>query len=148
MASPEKFGVDLGKLLQFLPESLVGRNAMAGEGLLGGGLEEELPDLSGLEAGGEIEEGAMAFTPSATAVGLAAADEALDEGGAEEIAGNAQGTKEPITSLTQREGRGAAEKEYLGQLLGQDSRRVGPRQEKESAFRIEISSSPGKTGIY
>lgn len=89
MATAEEFAVDLGKLLQLIPKGLVGRNSVAGLSLLGGGLEEELPHLSGLEAGAEVEEGPVAFPLGATAVGLAATHEALDEGSPEEVAWDA-----------------------------------------------------------
>ncbi|MFM8422086.1 MAG: hypothetical protein ACKOEQ_18400 [Verrucomicrobiota bacterium] len=41
-------GIDLGELLERVPEGLVGLDPLPGEGLLGRGLEQELPDVPAL----------------------------------------------------------------------------------------------------
>src|SRR5439155_19215095 len=106
------------KLLQYVPEGLVSRDSVSGQGLLLGRLEQELAHLARLEARSQVVEGTVALPARAAAVGLAAGGEALDEGGPEQVGRDLEGTKQPIPALTQREGRLTTEVECLSQLLG------------------------------
>ena len=121
---------------------------MPGECLLGGCLEEELAHIAGLETGGEVIERAVTLAAGATTVGFAAGGEALDEGGAQEVAGDLQGSKQPVPPLAKRQSRFAVEDEYLSHLLGQDDRREREKQEKESASPKRISSTHWSPATY
>src|SRR6266540_4744509 len=138
----EQLAVNLREFLQPLPKGLVSLDAVPGQGLLRGRLEQKLAHLACFETRGQIVERPMSLAARTAAVGLAAGGEALDERGAEQVRRNLEGTQQPIPALTQREGRPAAEIEYLSHLLGQEYQARWKRQEKDFAATMRISSTP------
>lgn len=138
----DQLGIDLGEFLQLVPEGLVGLDPVPGDGLLGRGFEQELPDVAGLESGGQVVERAVALAAGATAVGLSTGGKPLDEGRPQQVRRDLEGTPQPVPSLTQSQGRFPGQLEYLRQLLGQDAPEGSPGQEKDSALPTGISSNP------
>ena len=102
---------------------------MTGQCLLLGRAQEELTHLAGFEAGGQIIERSMLLALSAAAVGLATGGETFDERSPKQVRRDLERTKQPLSALTQREGRLAAKVKYLSQLLGQESQTSGECQE-------------------
>lgn len=80
LAVPQQFGVDLGKRFQAFPELLISRHPLLAVPLLIRGLEQELQDLAGGQAAGQIIKGAVLLPLSTGAIGFAAGGETFDVG--------------------------------------------------------------------
>ena len=139
--APDQLAVDLREFLQSLPEGLVSRDSMPGQGLLFRRLEQELAHLARFETSGQVVEGTMPLSARTAAVGFAAGGEALDEGSAQQVGRQLEGTKQPIAALAQRESWFATQAEYLSHLLGQEYQTGGKMQEKEFASAMGKSST-------
>ena len=93
------------------------------------------------QAGSQVVEGAVFLALGANAVGFATRGETFDIGSAQEIRGHVQAAPESGFALAQRQGGGAAELEYLSQLLGEDSRAEPFGKKKENAPQLQTNAN-------
>jgi hypothetical protein len=93
------------------------------------------------QAGSQVVEGAVFLALGTNAVGFATSGETFDIGSAQEISGHVQTAQESGFALAQRQGRGAAELEYLSQLLGEDNRAEPFGKKKENAPQLQTTAN-------
>lgn len=100
----EEFPVNPGDLLQVRQKLLVVLHALAALGDLGGLLELEGTHLTLGQTSAEVKEGAVLVALLAMTVGAATLEEALLEGGVQEVGGELGGLEEPGFALPQSQG--------------------------------------------
>lgn len=102
-AAAQEFPIDFGDLLQNLQDFLIGLDAAASLQDLSITLEQERAHLPFGQAAAQIEERTMFFTLAAVAVGAAAFEETLQEGGVDQLRRELEGFKQAGLALAQGE---------------------------------------------
>jgi hypothetical protein len=113
LAAAEQFVIDLADLVEHLQHLGISGHAVPGLVDLVGGLQQERLHLALGEAAVEIKERAVLGAAGvAAAVGFAALQESLDQGGVEEVGREFKGVQEMRLALAQGQGGGALERMY------------------------------------
>jgi len=136
--APEQFAVDLRELFQGVIELVEVINAFASALLLFGTLEQELLDVSGGQALGEVKEGAVLLSPMTGAVRLTALAVAFDEGSAHEVRMDLDLPEQSGLALAQRQSGAASGWKYPSHIYGQDTELATACKKKESALALAV----------
>src|SRR5208282_102216 len=109
VASAQQLPIDLGKLIQARQRLLVSFDTAAGLADLWFAFEQQSAHLSPGQAAAQIEERAVPFPLAAVAIGPAAFEEALQEGGVDGVGRQPEGLEQAGLALAQGQGGEASE---------------------------------------